>query len=199
MNGSTYNPRITIQSPFETQELPALFCWIERVRASVADDSVPSDMDEWMSYQLNRTSSPSMKTFGIYKDGQIGGYFESIGDSIILSRTLVLAECQAIFKKDLWGKAKGALTAINLCLNEIFSDAVDIAFFPVFSHNRPLRELYWSVGASSIGLIDPLCQNGYAVATEMYTISKPEWEKRNSEFLREIRQSEATEAVEVSL
>jgi hypothetical protein len=75
---SNQSPHISIRTPFESVELPTLFCWLNRVRASVADDSMPIDLYEWMDYQRCRLATDDITTFGLYKAGQLRGYCEIV-------------------------------------------------------------------------------------------------------------------------
>lgn len=177
-------PQITIVSPFESMELPALFCWSERIKASVWDDTIPDTLDEWMDMMLDRLASQEIATFGLYKDGRLGGYFEAVtsigGDGQSIDDSLkYIAQAQAIFKKEMWG-IKYTRPAVNLALAEIFKSGIETVFFPVFAHNRPLRELFWKVGARSMGLVNPRLQKGNPVDTEMYALTAMEWKKENA-------------------
>jgi hypothetical protein len=83
-----------------------------------------------------------------------------------------------IFNQEMWG-LKHTRPAMNLFLRESFALDIETVFFPVFKHNRPLRELFNAVGASSMGATTPRVQNGNPVDTEMYAIGRVEWERRN--------------------
>ncbi len=186
MNQTAFNPAITIETPFPVADLPSLFHWMKRVWPSVADDTVPQDLDEWMGVQLSR----DVDTYGLLRHGDIGGYFEAVrlevhsGFGAEIER---IAYCQTIFKKEMWG-LRNTRPAVNLALAKLFEDR-DIAFFPVFKHNRPLKEVFHAVGASRVGFVPPRRQNGHPVETEMYALTREEWKKENADFLEAVAQA----------
>lgn len=187
MTNSAFNPHISIENPFPAMELPSLFVWTDRVRAAVADDSVPDQLAFFMSYMNERLASPDLLTFGISKDGEVGGYFEAIThvreDSPLLDEELsYIAQCSVLFKRDLWGKHL-TRTAMNLCLQKVFEAGIETAFFRCFMHNHPLRSVFWSVGARTIGPVTPRKQRGINVPTELYALPATAWEQENADFL----------------
>jgi len=193
----SYNPYITISSPFPRVELPMLFAWRERIKDSVVDDSMPQDLDSFMkSCQYNENYS----SWAVYHDGEIGGYIEARAPQEYASGWLIPelkcpAQMSAIFKADIW-RGRYTRTAVNLALRELFDDSgADLVFFPVLAHNEPLKRLYFQIWAKSIELIIPRKQNDAEVAAELYALSVTEWENRNSEFLFEVEQSEQSPEV----
>lgn len=183
---SSYNHRISIKEPFDVSELPALFCWIERIRGTVTDE-FPTEINSFMDYQLERVADPAILTYGIYKDGDVGGYFEAITQALmdvpIISTTLQkIAQAQCFFKKEIWGLER-TRPSLNLCLQKLFESDIETVFFPILAHNRALMDLFRSVGMTNIGLVEPKTQRGNPIATEMFCVSRLEWEKRNRDFL----------------
>lgn len=177
-------PHIRVAAPFPNLELPALFCWSERIKASIWDDTIPNTLDEWMDTMLDRLASPNVLTFGLYKDDRLGGYFEAVASMGSDGREIedalkYIAQAQVIFKKEFWG-LRYTRPAVNLALAEVFKTGIETVFFPVFAHNRPLRELFWKVGARALGSINPRLQNGSPIETEMYALTATEWRKENA-------------------
>lgn len=186
-------PQITICSPFPEAELPALFCWIQRVRAQVADDSSPSDLREWMIEHERLRESGPLETFGIYNGDHLGAYLAGVlsaGESLIehiAPEIQCTIQAEIIFKAEVWGSIANAGPALNRGIDTLFeSVGVESVFFPVFKHNKVLKRLLESCGGKSIGAIQPRVQNGVEVATEMYCFTATEWELRNREFVNSL-------------
>lgn len=177
-------PHVIIESPFPRSSLPALFCWTERIRSSVADDSVPDEIEAWMRWQEARMTRSNVATWGMYRDGDIGGYFEIVEHETGASAALeyfAIASC--IFRREMWGRENGSHEALNLCLQEVFVDVTTTIFFPVYKHNESMQRLLWSAGAANVGLIAPRMLDGVEKATEMFALTRWEWEKKNAAWI----------------
>jgi len=174
MINRAFNPHLSVRPGFPKTELPALFVWFDRVRDSIADDAAPRDMFDWVEWQWDRMCAEAVFTLGIYKDGALCGYCESVdGDD--------LAWIQLVLKRDLWRTAK---PAVNLCLQDVFTaTGRELLGFKVFRHNSHLKGLLNDVGARCAGDIAPRSQSGNLVQTDLYVLPEIEWQKRNVDFL----------------
>jgi hypothetical protein len=179
---SAYNPRITIESPFAKIEVPTLYVWLERIWDVTVGEDVPTDLAEWMTYQLDRMES--VKTWGVYRDGIIGGYIEATPCRATAPLPEKIARVSVVFKRDMWGLSNTA-TALRLALHELFSDGAEMVVFPVLKNGRGIKELFRSVGAENIGIVptDTLRRDG--VESELFLLPVLEWERKNAQFLRE--------------
>ncbi len=177
-----------------------MFCWQSRVRGAVTDDTTPTEIDPWMDHYLHRMRSPDLVTWAIYNHGHIGGYFEALHldrgepaeDDIAPDESLLrTAQVECVFKLEMFG-LRYTRPALNMCLRALWTGEVETAFFPVFKHNRPLKELLYKIGASSIGAIHSRMQSGSPVETELYAITQMEWVKRNPEVVQVEEAQEVT-------
>lgn len=191
---SEFNPNISVTSPFPRLDLPTLHVWAQRLRSVVADDSVPTDLDEWMDWQMRRETNPDMQTWAAYKFGELGGYVEAIHSSDdgtvgITPALMNVAQVTFVFKKDvLWGE-RNRVTPLNHVLREVFASAA-IAYFPVYKHNRSIQELLKDIGAVNIGAVAPRLQGGNPVESQMWAVTRDEWRHVNDGFLLAVEASE---------
>ncbi len=187
MTASSYNPHITISSPFGVADLPTLFCWRNRIHKLVGEPE--EDLFQFMEEQLAREG---LRTFAAYRDGELGGYFEaSPGDLHFLSddSTAAVAKIEMIFKGDFFkqrpengngANPKGQqLTqpALNLVLRELVEE-YELFFFPLSKQNRPIQSLVASVGAVRVGIVESTRSD-----MSLFVLSRPEWEITNAAFL----------------
>lgn len=185
-----FNPKITVSSPFPRAELPSLFCWQERIRASAIDDSRPNELEafmDWSRIMNDEWDRIGFQTWAASKDGEIGGYVEARIPTEQVSSEVVgelryHAQMEMIFKREMYG-LNCTVPALNLVLRDLFSDTTDAVFFPTLAHNKFLPEIFNAVGARPMGAISPRMQNGNPVDTEMWVITATQWEKDNKEWL----------------
>jgi hypothetical protein len=179
------NPHITIESPFPRSEMPALHVWSRRIWASVADENTPTDLEEWMAFQQRRQKAPELKTWGLYRNGDLGGYFEAVavanpeslsGDVFVCSELRDFAVGACIFKKEMWGH-DNTVPALSLVFLELFgADEIGMMFFPVARGNRPLMKLYTAVGVRPIGDINE-------GQRELWGLTAEEWKRNQKEIV----------------
>lgn len=182
---SLFNPNVTIETPFPRIEEPSLFCWQQAIRSAICDDEVPRELEEWMA-ERDREPHGNISTWGICNRERIGGYFEAqrfaAYDNFDDTNFMIMARCLVVFKRDLFG-FHITHTALNLCLQAIFGDAIETAFFPVFAHNTRLKELFVAVGLRNIGQIAPRLQDGNERDMEMFAVTARGWAASNQKFL----------------
>jgi hypothetical protein len=192
MSRPPFNPHLSISSPFPREELPALFCWMDRIRDTAVGDEVPRDLNEFVEVYSRRMEFTDTHTWAVFKDGALGGHLESLPigkmnpyDEFVIEEALqYIAQAAVVFKRDLWG-LKNTVPALNLGLKSIFDTGTETVFFPSFADNRALIELFKAVGCSSLGRTLPRMRKGVPVPIELWAITATEWETRNGEFLRE--------------
>lgn len=170
-------------------ELPSLFCWQQAIRSAICDDEVPRELEEWMNRFAEKEFTVDYKAWGIFRDEQIGGYFEIVkanagGRSYDQLQSAIQdqAQCEIIFKRDLFG-FHITRTALNLCLQAAFAEGIETAFFPVFTHNTRLKELFTAVGLRNIGQIAPRLQDGNERDMDMFAVTARGWAASNQKFL----------------
>lgn len=175
---ASYNPRVTISSPFPEADLPKLFSWIEKSSHQIACDQSPHTLDDFMEYQLLRI--PRMITWGVYNEGELCGYLA------LIPRGEGIGEGHCIFKRDAWGH-EITLAAINLALLYSFTAGIEIMLFRPFESNRAVVPLHKSLGAKSLGLEGDagLTRDGEPVQIECWGLLKNEWVKANAQFIAE--------------
>lgn len=182
---SAFNPHVSIVAPFPALEVFDLFCWQQAARDAICDDSVPSTSPEWME-DHERAMLGNVQTLGIQKDEMTGGYFEAhrfpAYDNFNDTEFMVTARCRAIFKRDFFGWHVSR-PAINLCLQALFADGIETAFFPIFAHNAQFKNLLYACGCQEIGLIEPGLQEGRERERLLLAVTSREWTKRNRKFL----------------
>lgn len=177
-----YNPAVSIVSPFPEIDLPSLHVWLQRSWALTVGDDVPTDLADWMKWQLERMES--LSTWGVYRDGELGGYIEAQECRGTDPLPEQCATITAVFRKDLWGLAN-TQTALRLALYELFNDGMEMAVFPVLYGNQPIEALCESIGAISIGTIQTPMLVRSERLTRLYVLTASEWEQQNTAFLAE--------------
>lgn len=191
---STANPHIEIKSPFNRLELPSLFIWLDDQRSLVADDEIPRDLDAFMDFQLARQAISDITTFGVFKDNRLAGYIEAQNFAGLVDPSLVdelrhIAQVSMVFKRECYG-LDYTVTALNLALREIFAGDIASCYFPVFTHNAPLKKILFHVGARTVGAIKPRLQNGRETEAQMWAATRVEWQARNAGFFAEVKSEE---------
>lgn len=173
-------PQIEIRAPFRVADLPLLYSWLKTYWHQVAADDTPSEIGEFVEYYTER--SIQAFTFGVYRDGELGGYLEaSTGFSD------KAAVCHGFFKKAFWGR-KTTAYAINLGLSWLFLHGVELVLFTPFSHNRAIILLEKSLGAVEVDeLTGRFTQDGKPINTTILALGCERWAKSNPEFVAEQR------------
>lgn len=131
---------VTIESPFPSYALPRVWGWLETVKSRVADDFGPKTAMEW----VDRQSESTEKTWGVYRDGELGGMIS------FQQYTGWLGTAHCVFKPDFWGRAI-TRPAVELALKEMFGSGIEKLSFYVFSDNRAIRSLLSEFGATVEG------------------------------------------------
>lgn len=139
---------IEVRSPFPPYAYFQLYDWALPVWRSVASDDAPKDREGFIEYQLNTADTPGVKTWGVYRDGELGGYVSAIRHAG--REWIALTHC--IFRKEFWG---GSTTTASLrkIAQEIFDDgAVKIEMW-VFSDNHAVKGLIRRLGGREEGCL----------------------------------------------
>jgi len=191
----TYNAHVTVSKPFPEADFPLLWSWIEKSKHHVSCDQSPQSLEDFIAYQIARTQSMQIITWGVYLDGALSGYLEMMphflgvpaesDDPCLVPALDKIADGHGIFKREMYGRDK-TTTAINLVLQEIFASGIEVMQFSLFSHNRLMIALHGSLGGHFGGSLgEPVTQEGNAVAMEMWVLTKVEWVKANAEWIQE--------------
>lgn len=134
---------VTISSPFPVAEVPRIFSWMAPFMARVSDDYSPKTMDAFVEWFMGQ--SAVMKTWGVYRDGELGGVisFQQISP--------VVGTAHATFKKTFWGQAT-SVPALQLASAEMFQTCQKVAL-PVFGNNKSMLGLLAKLGAKKEGIL----------------------------------------------
>lgn len=180
------NPHVTISSPFGVADLPTLFVWRNRLHRWQGE--AEEELDRFMAEHLAREQ---VMTFAAYRDGELGGYIESMpGELSFPSNTSVatVAKVEMVFKREFFkrrpeenGAGAGGQSvtqpALNLVLRELFDEDYELVFFPLTMSNRPIQSLVMSVGAAKVGTVED--------DVSLYVLSRQEWQTTNAAFISE--------------
>lgn len=142
----SYN--IKVRSPFPPYSYFQLYDWALPVWRSVASDDAPKDREGFIAYQLDIADIPGMKTWGVYRDGELGGYVSAVRQP---SRHWVaLTHC--IFRKEFWG-GNTTITSLRKVAEEIFADGVIKIEMWVFADNHAVKGLINRLGGHEEGTL----------------------------------------------
>ncbi len=139
---------IEVRSPFPPYAYFQLYDWALPVWRNVASDDAPTDREGFIDYQIKVAETPGVKTWGVYRDGELGGYVSAVRHAG--REWIALTHC--IFHREYWG---GDTTVVSLrkIAEEIFSDgAVKIEMW-VFSDNHAIKGLIKRLGGHEEGCL----------------------------------------------
>lgn len=134
-------PRIIVK-PWDESDWPLAWRWIGEYYFRVADDEAPKTQSEFVSKQMGRPAT----SFGVYRDGSLGG----LVSFDILSPTLCEGHC--LFKKgrsaadSFWGRST-TVPAIVQALQWMWVLGIERIICPVFESNRLMAKLLEQLGA----------------------------------------------------
>ena len=191
---NVFDPSITVTSPFPLAEYPTLFHWTQRARHSVADDTVPNELSEWMEWQQERAHH--LDTWAIWGNNEIIGYVDCTGQTQD-EPLLVVFHLSVIFKRDLWS-VRNVCVALNLVLKDVFVCDEDQRGYPdivvvrVIARNESMRHILTNIGFVNIGKLEDVKQGENLAKVDIYGITNLEWQKTNKVFIAE---SQAVAAV----
>lgn len=138
--------QIDVRSPFPPYSYYQLYDWALPVWRKVASDDAPKTREEFINYQLEMSEVPGVTTYGIYRDGELGGYVSATRN---LSRDWI-ASAHCIFRKEFWGDD---ITTVSLrkVARQIFDEgAVKIEMW-VFADNHAVKGLIARLGGKEEG------------------------------------------------
>lgn len=134
--------KIEVVSPFPLESLPRVWMWIQSFKNRVADDYGPKTLDQFVEKSMSEI--PSMITWAVYRDGELGGM-------VTFQRwSPVLGTCHCLFKKEMWGR-KTTLPALQEIAQEIFDSGVHKISMCVFSDNKAIIALLKDLGGVTEG------------------------------------------------
>lgn len=163
------SPLIEAVTPFPYRELDKLWEWIEAARKQVADDFSFATPGEFFAEELNLPKN--IVTFGILRDGELGGYVKAVQTSPIV------IEAHCIFKQEFYGSAT-TIPALSLVARQLFDCGIERITMPVWAHNAAIKKLIQKLGGVEEGrLRNYTKQNGEPVDLAIFGLLKADFEK----------------------
>jgi RimJ/RimL family protein N-acetyltransferase len=136
-------PEVSLRSPFPPEDVPRIWEWIEPFRWRVSDDYSPKTLMEFVLH-FQATAARS-KTWGVYRDGELGGCITY--DQV----SPIVGTAHVVFKKSFWGHAT-TFSALQLAMAECFESCQKLSQ-PVVSGNKAMISLLKKLGASTEGTL----------------------------------------------
>lgn len=180
---ASFNPHVSISSPFSVGDLPTLFVWRNRLHRLNGEPE--ENLDTFMEEHLSREF---VRTFAAYRENELGGYLEAVeGDLVFNDYAADVCRVEMVFKREFFkdrpengsgivGGQKITRPALNLVLRELFKD-FELVFFPLAKNNRPIQSLVGAVGAANVGAVED--------NVTLFILSRMEWREKNAGFLTE--------------
>lgn len=158
---------IEIVSPFPITELPRCWLWISSFKNQTMDDFSPQTPEDFVQGMIQKMNS-GMLTFGIEKDGELGGIV------IFEPANSVNGFAHVTFKKSFFGR-KTTLPALIRVANKIFELGFKKISMLVFKSNSSVISLIKDLGAKREGLLKShTLQNGELVDCLLFRLTKEE-------------------------
>jgi len=123
-----------------------LYDWALPVWKNIASDDTPKDREGFIQFELNLLSTPGIKTWGIYRDSELGGFVSAVRHP---TRTWI-AQPHMIFRKDFLGAAT-TIVACRRILQELFGDGALKIEMWVFFDNHAIRGFINQLGGREEG------------------------------------------------
>lgn len=133
---------IEVISPFPLEALPRVWGWISTFRNRVADDYGPKDLGEFIDKSMSEI--PSMTTWAVYRDGELGGMVT------FQKWSPILGTCHCLFKKEMWGR-KTTFPALEQIARQLFATGIKKISMCVFSDNKAIIALLKDLGGVTEG------------------------------------------------
>ena len=167
---------ITITEPFESWAWPSAYAWAERCRSMFADGTVPSSLAAFV--ESNSVRFRSSRTFGLWKDGTIGGVviLEPASPHVVTAHILL--------SKRLWGIPAVQLQEAARLAFEADPALIRIqAFVPAW--NRLAIALCLRLGASLEGTLrSATLRNGKPADAVVMALTREDWNGIESRRIR---------------
>lgn len=139
---------IEVRSPFPAPSYYMLFDWAIPVWKSVASDDAPKDREGFINYQIEISSTPGVKTWGVYRDNELGGYVSAVRHPG--REWVALTHC--IFRKEFWG-GNTTTRSLRKIAQEIFTDGAMKIEMWVFADNHAIKGLIKRLGGREEGCL----------------------------------------------
>lgn len=163
---------IETHSPFPPVSFYDLFDWSQAVWQAVASDDSPTERAEFIEAQEKAAQSEGVKTWGVYRDGELGGYVRF--ERFPAQPWTGAAHC--IFKKDFFGR-KTTLPALQMIAREIFGSGVQRIGLHCFVDNSSMRALIVKLGGRFEGeLTKQVMRGGELVSMAVYGLTSEDLE-----------------------
>jgi RimJ/RimL family protein N-acetyltransferase len=144
--------------------------WIQPFRRRVCDDFAPKTRSEFTDVYLQRMEAPHITSWGVWRDGELGGviWFERVGIAGIV---------HVVVKRSFWG-AETTGPALSAVATEIFAEGSGVrkigALF--FADNHAVRAAVQRFGFQREGLLRAqTLRDGQPVDMEPWGLLKEEF------------------------
>lgn len=134
---------VRVESPFPESAIPRVWSWIQGFRERVADDFAPASIEQFVQFWSSQSQA---KTWGVWRDGELGGLV------VVKEISPVLAESHCLFKRSFWGHDT-TLAALRAVYAEVFATGIEKVFSVAFRDNAQLLGLARRIGAQKEGIL----------------------------------------------
>jgi RimJ/RimL family protein N-acetyltransferase len=136
---------LVVASPFPLYALSQVYQWSLPVWNAVANDDIPRDYAGWAAWQARMLAQPNVRTFGVWRRGELGGFIWAAIDGHI-------ARPHLVFKRGFWGRAT-TLEAVRQVGAQLFAGGVLKVEIWCWADNRRARSLARAAGAIEEGIL----------------------------------------------